>query len=121
MDDVQSVSDLARALSQAKREMEDAQEALVDAAHVAAEKERDYRRQKAVEWTRSRGDTVKAREMETEGRTVDAKYEAKLAEDLRVAALERVRSARAIFSGVQTLTNAWREEVAFARGGGVEG
>lgn len=117
MRDVQSVSDLAFAMMEAKAEMEAAQESLDIHARDAAQKERVYRKKRSMDWARSEG-TVAARDMYVDGSCADERYEAKLAEDLRQAALERVRSARALFSGIQTLTNAWREEVAFARGGG---
>jgi len=116
--DVQSVQDLARAMTDAKRDLEQAQTDLETLAREAPEKEREYRLARAKTFARSMKDTVKAREFEADEKCADEKYEATLSENLRQAALERVRSCRAIFSGVQTLTNAWREEVAFARGGG---
>lgn len=123
MRDVQSVSDLASAMVEAKRDLERAQEQLETAIYAAAEKEKAYRLARSLAFTRAQveiggRDSVGAREYEVDRVAADERYEAKLWEDLRVAALERVRSCRAIFSGVQTLTNAWREEVAFARGGG---
>lgn len=118
MRDVQSVQDLAHAMVEAKRDLEAAQTDLEKHARAAPEKEREYRLARAQTFARSMKDTVRAREFEADEKCADQKFEATLSENLRQAALERVRSARAIFSGVQTLTNAWREEVAFARGGG---
>lgn len=121
MSDIQSVQDLARALTSAKRDLEEAQTELIEAIHIAAEAERDYRRARSVAWTKSNAKTDKGRDAEVDLSVAEERYKAKLSEDLRVAALEYVRSCRAIMSAVQTLSNAWREEVAFARSGGPDG
>jgi len=116
---------LASAFVQAKRDLETAQHELEVAAHVAATKERDYRLHRSLAFTRAvvqvgGRDSVAAREYEVDKEAADERYEAKLSEDLRVAALEKVRSCRAMFTAIQTLANAWREEIAFARGGGMD-
>ena len=120
---IQSVQDLARALTDAKRDLEQAQDALELAVYQAAAQDKEYRLAKSLAFTQAvvnigGRDSVAGREYEVERVAADEKYEAKLSEDLRVAALEKVRSCRAMFTAIQTLSNAWREEVAFARGGG---
>jgi hypothetical protein len=77
--------------------------------------ERDYRLDRSLRFTQSRGETVAAREYDVDRTAAVTRYDAKLAEDLRQAALENVRSRRAILTAYQTLANALREELSFAR------
>lgn len=115
--DIRSFEDLVALLSDAIDGVEEAQRDLVEMSGAAAEQDRDYKKAYARAFTSAHGDTVRALEVAADASTADDRYEAKLAENLRVAALENVRTKRTTLTAVQTLTNAWREEVGLARGG----
>lgn len=122
MIDVESVQDLARALTTAKRDLEGAQEDLERLCYESAAAEKAYRLARALSFTAARvevggRDSVSAREYVVDEQCADQRYQATLTENLRQSALERVRSCRGVLSAVQTLSNAWREEVALARTG----
>lgn len=84
----------------------------------AAQADRAWRLARAKAYPATTG-TVAEREAEVELSTGQLRYQAKLSEDLRVAALEGVRSRRAVLSAYQTLTNLSREEANFERTGPV--
>ena len=95
--------------------------ALRDQARELAEAERDYRSAKAHAWVEviaaiSDG-TVAQREAWTQDVTKDARYRRDLAEGMRVAALEAVRSRRTQLSAWQSWLAAERAEAEFARTG----
>lgn len=65
--------------------------------------------------------TVAERDAKVELETGDLRYAAKLAEDLRVAALESVRSRRGVLSAIQSMVALSRSEMDFAKYGPAEG
>lgn len=82
-----------------------------------AEAEHVYRKAKARAWVEFAGGTVAEREAKVNGATAALRKQRDLAEGMKRAALEAVRSRRAQLSALQTLANAEREEAAFARTG----
>lgn len=84
-----------------------------------AEAERDYRKAKAEAWVIARAEhpemLAKEREAWVDAQTADARYLRDLAEGVRQAALEAVRSRRGQLSACQTLANAHIEEAKFER------
>lgn len=116
--DIRSFDDLVMLLSNAIDAAEAAQERLVEISGEASAKDRDYKVAWARAFTQGHGETVKALEADADLKTAEQRYQSKLSENLRVAALENVRTKRTVLTAVQTLTNAWREEVGLARGAG---
>lgn len=113
---IRSFDDLVTLLSNSIDAAEAAQQTLAGASGAAAERDKDYKLAWARAYTAAHGDSHAARTVVADGKTVEQRYQAKLAENLRVAALENVRTKRTALTAVQTLTNAWREEVGLARG-----
>ena len=91
--------------------------ALREQAHAYAATENAYRKFKAACWLDAPDGTVPERQAWVDGQCADQRRERDLAEGMRQAALEAVRSRRAQISAWQTLLNADREEAAFARTG----
>jgi hypothetical protein len=95
--------------------------ALRDQAREFAEAEAEYRRLKATSWIevlRALPEaTVAQREAWVNGATADARLRRDLADGLRQAALEAVRSRRGQLSALQSLLAAERAEADFARTG----
>lgn len=86
-------------------------------AHAYALAERDYRRAKARAWLEAPKGTVPEREAWVSGQTADLRYARDLAEGLKQAALEAVRSRRGQLSSWQSELAAYREEMGMARYG----
>lgn len=83
-----------------------------------ADAERSYRKAKAQAWVEhpKSKDTVAAqREAAVDAATADERHARDLADGLRQAALEAVRSRRAQISALQTLVNGYRAEAEFVR------
>ena len=93
-------------------------EALRDQATEFARCEQAYRQAKATAWIEAPEGTVDAKKAWVEGRTSDARYARDLADGLRQAALEAVRSRRGQLSAWQSWMAAERAEAEFARTGG---
>lgn len=91
-------------------------DALRETAQELAQAEHDYRLARAMAWPKTDG-TAKEREDNVNALTAPERKRRDLAEGLRAAALEALRSRRQQLSAVQTLANADREEAAFARTG----
>ena len=89
--------------------------ALRDQAQEMAEAEREYRRAKALAYVSITEGTAAAREAAVQGATADLRYQRDLAEGLRQAALEAVRSRRTQISALQSLLNAHKAEAEFVR------
>lgn len=79
-----------------------------------------YRLARAIAFLNSEG-TVDARKSETDLATSEERLRVHIADGIRVASLEAVRSRRAQLSALQTVANAWKEELAMARTGPEEG
>lgn len=93
-----------------------------------ARAEADYRKAKAEGWVRCPNDeagvksgerewTAARREAWVDADTADLRYKRDLADGMRQAALEAVRSRRAQLSALQTFLNAEKAEAEFARTG----
>lgn len=83
-------------------------------AKTAVQKENDYRRAKAIAYLNSDG-TVQARQAQVDKVCEKERLEAHLAQAVREAGYERVRSLRTIISAYQTYLNSNRAEAEFAR------
>lgn len=94
--------------------LDQAHDELVAASHTAAEKEAEYRLLRAKAFTRASGKTVGDREAQALLQCGPEMQAAHLAESLKVAALERVRSIRAQLSACQSVATAVRSEVEMA-------
>ena len=88
---------------------------LVTAAHEVAEAEHDYRKAKATAWIQAPPGTVPVRESWVDSETADQRKRLDLAEGMRVASLEAVRSRRQQLSAVQSLLAAHKSEADFHR------
>lgn len=82
-----------------------------------AEAERLYRKQKAEAWLTAPAGTVPEREAFVNGSTADLRQARDLADGMRTAALEAVRSRRTQISALQSLLAAHREEAGLVRFG----
>ena len=122
---------MALDLSQAAAEMrrlsgllDEGLSVLRKAGHDVALAEMEYRQAKAESWVTTpreddEGKSVLAKEREAavDADTADRRYKRDLADSLRQAALESVRSRRAQLSSLQSLLAAEREEMAMSRTG----
>ena len=90
--------------------------ALRDQSRELADAESEYRQAKAAAWLTVEG-TVSEREAAVNGKTAGERHRRDLADGMRRAALEAVRSRRTQVSALQSLLAADREEAAFARTG----
>lgn len=83
--------------------------------------EREYRKSKAEAWLRAKPEDMLAKEKEAwvDAETSDLRYRRDLADGMRQAALEAVRSRRAQLSALQTFLNAEKAEAEFARTGSI--
>jgi hypothetical protein len=91
-------------------------DALRKAGEDVAQAEHDYRLARAIAWPKTDG-TAKEREDQVNALTAPDRRARDLAESHRLAVLEALRSRRQQLSALQTLSNADREEAAFARTG----
>lgn len=91
--------------------------ALTDQAREYAEAEHDYRQAKAQAWVSAPDGTVPERQAWVDGRCAPLRRRRDLAEGLKLAALEAVRSRRAQLSALQTVANALRAEMDLAKYG----
>lgn len=113
--DMAVLEQLSDAIMGAVTELERDIQTLESRSVEAATTDRDYRRLKSNEYLKTEG-TVAEREAKLGPHVQDARFRAKLAEDLRVAALEAIRSRRAKLSALQTLANARKAEIDLVRG-----
>lgn len=88
-----------RALSNERRE---AHKWYRSQVHTTADKEREYRKEKAKAWLRIDQGTVPERQALVDAETADLRYERDLAAGLEKAALEDVRGVRQDMSLLQT-------------------
>jgi hypothetical protein len=92
---------------------------LREAAVEVAGAEFDYRKAKAIAWQSAPAGTVPMREAWVDSETAEQRQRLDLAEGLRSASLEAVRSRRQQLSAVQSLLAAHKAEADFARTGPV--
>lgn len=105
-----TLGELAALIVDTIGEMEADIAVLEERSVAAATADRGYRQNRATAYLATSG-TVGERESSVEQLTADLRHAAKLAEDLKVAALEAVRCRRAKLSALQTLANAMRAEI----------
>lgn len=91
--------------------------ALRDAGNAYAEAEHAYRSAKAMAYLETESGTVAEREAHVYALVGDLARDRDVADGLRVACLEAVRSRRAQLSSVQSLLAAHKAEADFARTG----
>lgn len=89
--------------------------ALRDQSHELADAENEYRKHVAMAWLQAPEGTVPQREAWVQGQTADLRHRRDLADGLRTAALEAIRSRRTQLSALQSLLAAHREEAGFDR------
>lgn len=102
------------------RQLNDALTLLHGQVNAYAAAEADYRRGKARAWAecpKEKGTIAAEREAMVDAATSDLRQVRDLADGMRQAALEAVRSRRAQISALQTLMNGYRAEAEFARTG----
>ena len=112
-----------RELLDASHRLDDALTELDGRTREWAEADRAWRRARAESYARQKGfpGTVPEKEAVVEMETADGRYEAQLAEGLKVSALEAVRSRRTQLSAIQTLVSLSKAEAELARWGPTEG
>lgn len=110
MTDLITPRDLVEAMLTKSKELDQAHDDLITASHKAADKDRDYRKTRATAYVRCVAKTVGEREAQVDLMCNEERYEAHLAESLRAAALERVRSVRASLSAMQSIASAVKSE-----------
>lgn len=111
------IDDMAEEMARLSRLLDQGLQALRDQAREVAESEQAYRRLKAEAWLQAPEGTVSERSAWVDGKTADARFARDLAEGMRTAALEAVRSRRTQVSALQSLLAAHRAEADFARTG----
>lgn len=111
-----NIDDATREAARLSHLLDAALTMLKDQIRLYAEAERDYRKAKAAAWVNTEG-TAKEREAVVDGQTAELRYQRDIADHMRQACLEAIRSRRAQVSALQSLLAAHREEAAFARTG----
>lgn len=106
--------DLVDELLRISKELDSAHDHLVQASRQAADTERDYRKMRATAYVRIQAKTVGEREAQVDLMCNQERHEAHLAEALKVAALEKVRSLRAQLSAAQSIASSVRVEAELA-------
>lgn len=111
-----TVADLTQELLRLSKRLDGAQQELVQASVKWAEKERDYRKAKAVAFAAVRNDKLMAadREAQVDSAIADTRYHRDLAEGAKVSATEAVRNLRSQINAVQSIGAAIREEMRLA-------
>jgi hypothetical protein len=96
--------------------IDDAIDHVREASTAYAVAEHEYRQARAYAWMRTHG-TISDREAQVEIKCGDLRHERDLAENLKMAGMETVRSRRAQLSALQSLMGAVRAEAEFVRTG----
>ena len=96
------------------RQLNAAIDHMTTAAHDHAEADNQYRMARAKAWLNADG-TVGARNATADLATGKERYEARLADGMRQAGLEAVRSRRQQISALQSLSGAFRAEAEYGR------
>jgi hypothetical protein len=110
-----NLSELTDELLRLSRLIDSGLTALRDQAVEYSTAEHDYRMARAQAWVQAPDGTVPEREAWVDGHTAPQRKRRDLAEHMRQAALEAVRSRRGQLSAIQTLANAHRAEAEFVR------
>lgn len=110
-----SAPDMADEMARLSRLLDQGLTALRDQATEFADAEMDYRKAKAQAFLVVPDGTVPEKEAWVAGKTATERRRRDLADGMRSAALESVRSRRAQVSALQSLLAAERAEMEFAR------
>ena len=98
--------------------LDDGVETLRRFSRESAEAEAEYRKAKAVAWvTVDTGLLAAHRQAEVDARTADLRQKRDIAENMRRATMEAIRSRRGQLSALQSLMNAHKAEADFDRTG----
>jgi hypothetical protein len=111
-----TLAEMSDEFARLSRLLDQGLQAMRDQAHELADAENEYRKQRSLAWPTTTG-TAKEREDAVNALTADARKRRDLADYMRTAALEAVRSRRTQISSLQTLLNAHQAEAQFARTG----
>lgn len=112
-----NLPDLTAELLRLSKLLDDALGYLRRSTEQYADAEHVYRLEKARAWIETPAGTVAEREAAVNGATAKLRRDRDLAEGMKQAGLEAVRSRRAQLSALQTLAGAYREEAMLARTG----
>jgi len=112
-----NLSEMADEFARLSRNLDKGIAQLTQLAHEVAQAEADYRRAKSRAFVEAPKGTVPEREAWVNAETADLRQARDLADGLRQAALEAVRSRRTQISALQTLLNAHEAEADFSRTG----
>lgn len=112
-----TLTELANEMVRLSRLLDQGLQAMRDQAHEYANAEHDYRKATAEAWLLVPAGTVPEREAWVQGHTAVERRRRDLADGIRSAAVESVRSRRAQISSLQTISNAHRAEIDMARTG----
>ena len=111
---------LAEAIQEVQRlsrQLDAGLDVLRGSAEDVAVAEREYRKAKGLAWVNRTDGTAAERQALVDADTADLRYARDVAEGMRRAALESVRSRSTQISMWQTLLNAHKSEADFARTG----
>jgi hypothetical protein len=109
-------ADLTTELLRLSRLLDESLRALRDRGRLLAERERDYRLERAKAWHTVDG-TAKEREDNVNALTATHRYARDVADHDRQAAQEAVRNYRTQISALQSIANVERAEAEMARSG----
>ncbi len=112
-----TIDDMAAEMSRLSHLLDAGLAALRAQATDYADAESDYRQHVATSWLQAPEGTVPEREAWVNGQTAKHRRRRDLADGMRTAALEAVRSRRTQVSALQSLLAAHRAEAEFARTG----
>jgi hypothetical protein len=85
-------------------------QALAKAATESAEAERQYRKEKARQWTKTTGGTAQERAAIVDANSADLRYVRDVSSGIEKAALEALRSRRQQLSALQSILAAHKAE-----------
>lgn len=108
-----NLSDLTAEMLRLSRALDVAHDDLIRRSNEWARVENEYRKARANTYLATSG-TVAEREARVDKAVEGERYAAHLADGLKVAALEKVRSLRAQLSACQSVANAVRSDVEMA-------
>lgn len=118
---VRTAADLAREMARFSRLIDQGVSFLIEQVKEYAEAEDAYRQKKSIAWIQTKDQSGKARVSDIEA-LVDQQCSAErrrrdLAEGMKLAALEAIRSRRAQLSCLQTIAGAMKAEAELAKYG----
>lgn len=114
MADPMNLQDIVREMRERSYQIDAALNFLRSVIVKAAEAEHDFRKEKAIRFLAADG-AVAQREAAADLATVHLRKERDIASGMKDAAMEAVRSRRAQLSAVQSVANAFKAEIEFAR------